>query len=199
MRRERGDAPQKQPCGTLEPRWTLGRIEAGSRAGAEDPRGPRSVRRRLISKERFRPYGMKYAPGLHAARFLYITARAARPTVLRAARRCRCAQRARRDPRGLFASYSHSRTLDIGDCSVHRVPRQVLRAVACRYSRHGVFDFVRAPLASPQPHSARGGAAPAGHDHRWPRVQKANALYRSISLAAAPRSCMRLRLWQFKP
>ena len=124
---------------------------------------------------------------------------AARPTVLRAARRCRCAQRARRDPRGLFASYSHSRTLDIGDCSVHRVPRQVLRAVACRYSRHGVFDFVRAPLASPQPHSARGGAAPAGHDHRWPRVQKANALYRSISLAAAPRSCMRLRLWQFKP
>ena len=44
--------------------------------------------------------------------------------------------RARRDPRGtLFASYSHSRTLDIGDCSVHRVPRQVLRAVACRYSR----------------------------------------------------------------
>ena len=105
--------------------------------------------------------------------------------------------RARRDPRGLFASYSHSRTFDIGDCSVHRVPRQVLRAVACRYSRHGVF--VRAPLASPQPHSARGGAAPAGHDHRWPRVQKANALYRSISLAAAPRSCMRLRLWQFKP
>ena len=81
--------------------------------------------------------------------------------------------------------------------SVHRVPRQVLRAVACRYSRHGVF--VRAPLASPLPHSARGGAAPAGHDNRWPRVQKANALYRSISLAAAPRSCMRLRLWQFKP
>jgi hypothetical protein len=110
---------------------------------------------------------------------------------IRAARRCRCALDV------TPGCYSHSRTFDIGDCSVHRVPRQVLRAVACRYSRHGVF--VRAPLASPQPHSARGGAAPAGHGHRWPRVQKANALYRSISLAAAPRSCMRLRLWQFKP
>jgi hypothetical protein len=50
-------------CGTLEPRWTLGRIEAGSRAGAEDPRGPRSVRRRLISKERLRPYGKVRSSG----------------------------------------------------------------------------------------------------------------------------------------
>ena len=186
-RREPGDR-----CGTLEPRWTLGRIEAGSRAGAEDPRGPRSVRRRLISKERLRPYG-KVRSWLLAARFLHDLPAASNRTTSSPP----VPVRARRDPRGLFASYSHSRTFDIGDCSVHRVPRQVLRAVACRYSRHGVF--VRAPLASPQPHSARGGAAPAGHDHRWPRVQKANALYRSISLAAAPRSCMRLRLWQFKP
>lgn len=79
----------------------------------------------------------------------------------------------------------------------------MFRAKFFALSRVGILDggvFVRELLdASPQPHSARGGAAPAGHDHRWPRVQKANALYRSISLAAAPRSCMRLRLWQFKP
>lgn len=118
------------------PGWTLGRIEAGSRAGAEDPRGPRSVRRRLISKERLRPYG-KVRSWLHAASFY--TAAAAPPGshAGQASNRTTSSPpvpvRARRDPRGLFASYSHSRTLDIGDCSVHRVPRQVLRAVACRY------------------------------------------------------------------
>ena len=39
-------------------------------------------------------------------------------------------------------------------------------------------------------------AGTAGHASKR---GKANALYRSISLAAAPRSCMRLRLWQFRP
>lgn len=78
----------------------------------------------------------------------------------------------------------------------------VFRAKFFALSRVGILDTARLCQSSsrvPQPHRARGGAAPAGHDHRWPRVQKANALYRSISLAAAPRSCMRLRLWQFKP
>ena len=149
------------------PGWTLGRIEAGSRAGAEDPRGPRSVRRRLISKERLRPYG---SGTLHAPTTFPGT-RWFTDHTRHSASRARTSSppvpvRARRDPRGLFASYSHSRTFDIGDCSVHRVPRQVLRAVACRYSRHGVF--VRAPLASPSPtaHAAaqrRQGTTTAGH------------------------------------